>query len=251
MISFRRKWKRVRGITHTTNQADSTESALLKEEEKAKVEEKNKNEVTAAVNGASSEDVKKVIELLEKISKDNDNQMKYIKRQSLFSSISLGICGVLVIALIIICANIIPTVNRVVADAEGLIASTNDLIAEVNTDIGTVVGEAETIMKDAQSIMDEADTIAAAAQESLTSINGMMGEVEEVVANVNTITDTIAKQDIAGMVQDVNGLVVTGEESIEVALEKINAVDFDSLNNAITDLGKIIAPLAKLFGGRK
>lgn len=215
------------------------------------MEEKNKNEVEKTVSGASSEDVKKVIELLEKISKDNDTQMKYVKRQSLFSSISLGICGVLVVALIIICASIIPKVNRIVAEAEGLISETQTLITDVNGELTTIVGEAETIMKNAEDIMGEADTIVAAAEESLTAINGMMSDVEGVVVNVNSITEEIAKQDIAGMLENVNGFVETSDESIAVALEKINAIDFDSLNDAITDLGKIIAPLAKLFGGRK
>lgn len=215
------------------------------------MEEKNKNEVEKAVSGASSEDVKKVIELLEKISKDNDTQMKYVKRQSLFSSISLGICGVLVVALIIICASIIPKVNSIVAQAEGLISETQTLITDVNGELTTIVGEAETIMKNAEDIMGEADTIVAAAEESLTAINGMMSDVEGVVVNVNSITEEIAKQDIAGMLENVNGFVETSDESIAVALEKINAIDFDSLNDAITDLGKIIAPLAKLFGGRK
>ena len=47
--------------------------------------------------------------------------------------------------------------------------------------------------------------------------------------------------------EEVNGLVQTSQASLEQTMEKINSVDFETLNNAIQDLSKVVQPLAKLF----
>ena len=76
----------------------------------------------------------------------------------------------------------------------------------------------------------------------------MMGEINDVMVNLDGITQNLAQTDLNSMLENVNDLVVQSEESMADAMTKIDAIDVDALNDAIVDLGKIVAPLAKLFG---
>lgn len=39
-------------------------------------------------------------------------------------------------------------------------------------------------------------------------------------------------------------------QELQQALEKLNSLDFEGLNQSIADLQAIVEPLSKLFGGR-
>lgn len=80
--------------------------------------------------------------------------------------------------------------------------------------------------------------------------NGLMTQASGVLNNLDTVTAELAKTDITGMMEDVDSLVVSSEESMATAVAKIEAMDIDSLNKAIKDLQSVISPLAKLFGRR-
>jgi len=43
-----------------------------------------------------------------------------------------------------------------------------------------------------------------------------------------------------------DNLVATGQTSLEQTMEKLNSIDFKTLNQAIADLSKVIEPLAKI-----
>lgn len=73
----------------------------------------------------------------------------------------------------------------------------------------------------------------------------VLGQVEPVLQNLEQATDQLAKLDLEGMVENVNQLVISGQKSLEQSMDKLNAVDFDALNQAIQDLSAIIEPLAK------
>ena len=49
------------------------------------------------------------------------------------------------------------------------------------------------------------------------------------------------------MVNNVDGLVTTSQEGIEQAMEKINAIDIEALNQAIQDLSDVINPISTFF----
>lgn len=67
-----------------------------------------------------------------------------------------------------------------------------------------------------------------------------------VLANLETVTEALADADLAGMVENIDALAVTSQEGVAKAMEKINAMDIEALNKAITDLAKVVEPLAKL-----
>lgn len=83
-------------------------------------------------------------------------------------------------------------------------------------------------------------------------------QAEAVLTNLETVTTELANVDLNSMVQnvdalvtDVDGLVGTSQVGVEQALEKLNAIDFDALNEAIKDLSDVIDPIARFFNKYK
>ena len=79
-------------------------------------------------------------------------------------------------------------------------------------------------------------------------------QAETVLSNLETVTSELAAADLSGMVanvdtlvENVDGLVSTSQEGVEQAMEKLNSIDFNALNNAIEDLSDVIEPIAKFF----
>lgn len=79
-------------------------------------------------------------------------------------------------------------------------------------------------------------------------ISGIALQAESVLTNLETVTQELAAADLKGLVTDVNGLVSTSQTGVEQALDKLNAMDMDTLNKAIEDLAKVVEPLAKVAG---
>lgn len=87
--------------------------------------------------------------------------------------------------------------------------------------------------------------------ETLPQINTVIGQMQTVLGNLESTTEQLASMDLKSMVSDVDALVVTGQESLEQTMEKLNSIDLDTLNKAISDLAKVVEPLAKfsnMFG---
>ncbi|MEA5060647.1 MAG: hypothetical protein VB049_11560 [Candidatus Pelethousia sp.] len=81
--------------------------------------------------------------------------------------------------------------------------------------------------------------------------------VNQLVSKLTVVADNLEKIDITYMTESVTNLAVTGTEGIETALEQvstalntINRLDIDTLNQSIADLGAVVEPMAKLFGKR-
>ena len=79
-------------------------------------------------------------------------------------------------------------------------------------------------------------------------------QAETVLTNLETVTTELAQADLIGLVENVDalvttvdGLVGTSQEGVEQTMAKINAIDFDALNDAIQDLSDVIEPIAKFF----
>ena len=50
------------------------------------------------------------------------------------------------------------------------------------------------------------------------------------------------------MVTNIDDLVVTNTDSLNEAVQKLNDIDFDTLNKAINDFSATVEPLANFFG---
>ena len=92
----------------------------------------------------------------------------------------------------------------------------------------------------------------------LPQIQEMITQAETVLSNLESVTTELANSDLPGMVENidvlvnnVDDLVGTSHIGVEQAIEKINAIDFNKLNDAIKDLSDVIEPIAKFFNSFK
>ena len=81
----------------------------------------------------------------------------------------------------------------------------------------------------------------------LPQLNAVFGQMETILTNLEQTSQQLAAVDFQSMVQDVDALVITGQQSLEQTMEKLNTIDFDALNQAIGDLSDVIEPLAAFF----
>ena len=87
----------------------------------------------------------------------------------------------------------------------------------------------------------------------MPQINEILAQAQHAFNQVGTVLDyleqtsyQLSQVDLQGVVSNVDGLVTTGQQSLEASMEKLNGVDFEALNKAIKDLAAVIEPLAKM-----
>ncbi len=81
----------------------------------------------------------------------------------------------------------------------------------------------------------------------LPQLTVIMDQLETVLSNLETTTRQLSALDLEGMVANVDTLVTTGQQSLEQTMQKVNSLDFETLNEAIKDLQAVIEPLARFF----
>lgn len=79
------------------------------------------------------------------------------------------------------------------------------------------------------------------AQDALLAIGNVTKDLGEISAQ-------LTEADLGSLVEHVDQMAVTSEEGIKQALEQINAINIEELNQAIAALYEVISPLAKLMG---
>ncbi|MDD3244440.1 MAG: hypothetical protein PHD32_12100 [Eubacteriales bacterium] len=82
----------------------------------------------------------------------------------------------------------------------------------------------------------------------VTQAQGLTTQLELVMQDLQTVSRELSDADLDGMLRNVDELVKQSQSGISTAMEKVGAIDIQSLNNAIADLNRIIKPLAGLFG---
>ena len=97
-----------------------------------------------------------------------------------------------------------------------------------------------------------------AVMQLMPQINAILGQAQGAVTQVGTVLDyleqtsyQLSQVDLQGMVSNVDGLVTTGQQSMETTMEKLSSIDFDALNKAIQDLSAVTQSLAnvtRIFG---
>lgn len=80
----------------------------------------------------------------------------------------------------------------------------------------------------------------------LPQITQLMDQMETVLINLEEATGDLTNLDLGGMIADVDTLVVTGQQTLEATMEKLNSLDIETLNKTIQDLADVVEPLAKL-----
>ena len=82
----------------------------------------------------------------------------------------------------------------------------------------------------------------------IPKVNLLLDDIQSSVSNIQSITQELADADLPGMINDVDHLVSTSESTLKTTADKLNSIDFNSLNSAIQDLSNIIRPLGRWFG---
>ena len=96
-------------------------------------------------------------------------------------------------------------------------------------------------------ILPDLQTAVAQAETVLTNLEGVTSELAKTdLGNMVENVDGLVKN-VDGLIQDVGKLVHTSQDGVEQTMEKIDAIDFETLNKAIEDLSKVIEPIAKFF----
>ena len=85
-----------------------------------------------------------------------------------------------------------------------------------------------------------------ASKDVIPVVQDSLIAVEHVTADLAVIADQLIAAALAGLVKHVDQMAVTSEKGIEEALEKINAMDIETLNQAIQALYDVVEPLAKV-----
>lgn len=104
------------------------------------------------------------------------------------------------------------------------------VVLSVVPQVRTVAGQLETVLTDLDAVTDT-----------------LNGELDTILTNLDTVTQELAQADLQGMVSDVDAFVTTGQSAVEQATEKLNIIDFETMNKAIADLADVVEPLARFF----
>jgi len=81
----------------------------------------------------------------------------------------------------------------------------------------------------------------------MPQVQELTTQTEVVLKNLTEVTDQLAGMDLGAMVENVDELVITSQAGVEQAMNTLNSIDFDTLNQAIEDLAAVIEPLANFF----
>ena len=88
----------------------------------------------------------------------------------------------------------------------------------------------------------------------IPQLESLVSQADILLRDLDTVTKELSKLDLSQMVENINGLVTTSQSGVEEALNKINEIDFSTLNQAVKDLSDVVNPLADFvkklsFGG--
>lgn len=89
---------------------------------------------------------------------------------------------------------------------------------------------------------------------AISSLKSINNAVEDCTVMIESASVTITQaqttlEGIDSMTESVNGVVTDNTDAVTEALEEINSIDIETLNQAISDLSAVVRPLANFFGG--
>ena len=154
------------------------------------------------------EEKNELVELLKKVDESNRQQARFVKIQCILTAVTLVCCFVVFIMVANVMPKLLPQLTSVAAQLQ------------------TVLSNVEQVTEDLAE----------------TDLESMITGVDSLVGNVDGLVG-----DVGGLVDDVDILVATGQDSLRKTMDKLNAINFETLNQAIEDLADVVEPLAKFF----
>ena len=78
----------------------------------------------------------------------------------------------------------------------------------------------------------------------IPQLESLVSQAEILLRDLDTVTKELSKLNLSQMVENINDLVTTSQSGVEEALQKINEIDFDTLNQAVKDLTNVVKTLS-------
>ena len=89
-------------------------------------------------------------------------------------------------------------------------------------------------------------TLAQPLQELTAQVQALAAEADTVMADLGIVAESLAAADLGSIVKNVNALASESQSAVAGAMKKLDAIDIDTLNQAIRDLADVVEPLAKI-----
>lgn len=83
-------------------------------------------------------------------------------------------------------------------------------------------------------------------QELTGQVQDLAIEAETVMADLGVVAEALAAADLGSIVENVNILAADSQSAVADAMQKLDAIDIETMNKAIRDLAAVVEPLAKL-----
>lgn len=183
---------------------------------------------------------KELTALLTQMNSVNQKQVKLTRLQCLFSAVAAA-CGV---AVLVVALFLWPQINGLVAQVDVVVEEVEQVTAQLaEADVEGMIANLEQV----SSQLAEADWASVATDLEQVSSQLAAADWESVVTDLEEVSREIAEADLDGLARDVNTLVRTCQASVEEAMGKLNAIDLQTLNQAIDDLAAVVKPLADFF----
>ncbi len=120
---------------------------------------------------------------------------------------------------------------------------------------GCMIGLLAVAILAAALILPRVLNILSDAQEITAQVQEIAGQAEDVLADTQQIVTQVKEGNPKKLMDSINSLAAEGEaamqectEQVKRAVDILDKMDIDSLNTAVDNLGKAVAPLANLFG---
>lgn len=78
----------------------------------------------------------------------------------------------------------------------------------------------------------------------MAQLPDMVEQMSVVLENLEVVTTELTAVDFSATVDGINDMVAMGQSSLKETVEKLNTIDFNTLNLAIQNLSEVITPLA-------
>ena len=71
---------------------------------------------------------------------------------------------------------------------------------------------------------------------------------DSAMTQLETLSAQLEQADLPAALENLDTLASASQDGMQQALDAINAIDTEALNDTISDLAEVIAPLSQLFG---
>lgn len=81
---------------------------------------------------------------------------------------------------------------------------------------------------------------------AIKKADAIMTDLEGVEKDLEKVTTQLSEADITGLIENTQVMVEESQGTLKTATDKLNSIDFDTLNKAISDLQAVVEPLANM-----